>query len=245
MTSTLEAPDAPPALSRRRTDIVFVTIVLGMLMAALDQTIVSTALPTIVAELGGAGHMAWVVTAYMLTEVVATVLAGKFGDIFGRKLMFQLGAVLFVAGSVAGLSQDMFLLIVGRAIQGVGGGGLMVTAMALIADVIPLRERGKYQGAMGAVFGVTTVLGPTLGGLFLGSAILLAAFVRVESRAAEPMLPMSLVDRFRKVWRGWLDDQLEDWTFADPADRALLDQALGSIAGKLLDDRRNHLAAHA
>ncbi|WP_194291119.1 MDR family MFS transporter [Nocardia aurantia] len=147
--------------------VVFLTIMLGMLMAALDQTIVSTALPTIVADLGGAGHMAWVVTSYLLAEAVTTALAGKFGDLFGRKRVFQVSGLIFIIGSiVAGMAHGMFLLIVARAIQGVGAGGLMVTSMALIADVIPLRDRGKYQGAMGAVFGVTTVLGPTLGGLF-------------------------------------------------------------------------------
>nr|WP_067669369.1 MDR family MFS transporter [Nocardia miyunensis] len=152
-------------------NVVFVTIMLGMLLAALDQTIVSTALPTIVTDLGGSGHMSWVVTAYMLTEAVATVLAGKFGDLFGRKVVFQTGAIVFVAASaVAGVAQNMTMLIAARAVQGIGGGALMVTAMALIADVIPLKQRGKYQGAMGAVFGVTTVLGPTLGGLFTDHA---------------------------------------------------------------------------
>ncbi|MEX2985776.1 DHA2 family efflux MFS transporter permease subunit [Streptomyces sp. C36] len=170
-TATATAPPAPPALGRRRTNLVFVTIVLGMLLAALDQTIVSTALPTIVADLGGGGHMAWVVTAYLLAETVSTVLVGKFGDLFGRKVVFQVSAVVFVGGSVfAGAATSMPMLIAARAVQGVGGGGLMVTAMALIADVIPLRERGKYQGALGAVFGVTTVVGPTLGGVFTDHA---------------------------------------------------------------------------
>ncbi|MFI1798887.1 DHA2 family efflux MFS transporter permease subunit [Streptomyces sp. NPDC020379] len=167
---TADVP-APPELGRRRTNLVFVTIVLGMLLAALDQTIVSTALPTIVADLGGGGHMAWVVTAYLLAETVSTVLVGKFGDLFGRKVVFQLSAVVFVGGSVfAGAANSMLMLIAARALQGIGGGGLMVTAMALIADVIPLRERGKYQGALGAVFGVTTVVGPTLGGIFTDHA---------------------------------------------------------------------------
>lgn len=168
---TAEVPAPPPELSRRRINLVFVTIVLGMLLAALDQTIVSTALPTIVADLGGGGHMAWVVTAYLLAETVSTVLVGKFGDLFGRKVIFQLSAVVFVGGSVfAGAANSMLMLIAARALQGIGGGGLMVTAMALIADVIPLRERGKYQGALGAVFGVTTVVGPTLGGVFTDHA---------------------------------------------------------------------------
>src|SRR6476646_4251410 len=149
----------PLELSRVQMNVIFVTILLGMLLSALDQTIVSTALPTIVGDLGGAGHIAWVVTAY--------VLAGKFGDLFGRKRIFQISVLIFIVGSFfCGLANDMTTLIIFRAVQGVGGGGLAVTATALIGEVIPLRDRGKYQGALGAVFGVTTVLGPLLGGLF-------------------------------------------------------------------------------
>ncbi len=163
-----EASGGEPArLSRAQMNIIFVTILLGMLLSALDQTIVSTALPTIVSDLGGAGHMSWVVTAYMLAETISTVLAGKFGDLFGRKRVFQISVLIFIVGSFfCGFADDMTTLIIFRAIQGIGGGGLAVTATALIGEVIPLRERGKYQGALGAVFGVTTVLGPLLGGLF-------------------------------------------------------------------------------
>jgi EmrB/QacA subfamily drug resistance transporter len=156
-----------PELSERTKHVIFATIVLGMLISALDQTIVSTSLPSIVGDLGGAGHVSWVVTAYLLAETIVTIVAGKLGDLFGRKLVFQLSITVFVVGSIlSGLAQNLDWLVAARALQGLGGGGLTVTATALIGDVIPLRERGRYQGALGAVFGVTTVLGPLLGGFF-------------------------------------------------------------------------------
>ncbi|WP_086848301.1 MDR family MFS transporter [Amycolatopsis kentuckyensis] len=171
MTATAEVtPDAaaPPALSRGRVNAVFGAVLLGMLLAALDQTIVGTALPTIVGDLGGAGHLSWVVTSYLLAETIMTVVVGKLGDLFGRKLMFQLSVIVFGIGSFcAGFADSMVWLIVWRAVQGLGGGGLMVTSTALIADVVPLRERGKYQGVLGSVFGVVTVAGPMLGGFFV------------------------------------------------------------------------------
>jgi len=161
------SPEEPGSVDRRTMRLVFTTVALGMLLAALDQTIVSTALPSIVGDLGGARHLSWVVSSYLLADTVATVLAGKFGDQFGRKRIFQVAAATFVvASALCGLAQDMLWLIAWRAVQGFAAGLLMVTAMAVIADVIPLRERGKYQGALGAVFGVTTVVGPLLGGLF-------------------------------------------------------------------------------
>jgi EmrB/QacA subfamily drug resistance transporter len=161
-------PAAPVQVSRQRINAVFGAVALGMLLAALDQTIVSTALPTIVGDLGGAGHLSWVVTGYLLAETVSTALIGKFGDLFGRKQMFLLSVVVFLIGSFCcGFANSMTWLIGWRAVQGLGAGGLLVTSSALIADVIPLRERGKYQGALGSVFGVVTVIGPLLGGLFV------------------------------------------------------------------------------
>lgn len=142
-------------------------LLLGLLLAALDQTIVSTALPTIVSDLGGLEHLSWVVTAYLLASTAATPLWGKLGDQYGRKRLFQTAIVIFLIGSaLCGMAQNMPELIGFRALQGLGGGGLMVLSMAIVGDIVPPRERGRYQGLFGAVFGATSVLGPLLGGLF-------------------------------------------------------------------------------
>ncbi|PJK23358.1 MDR family MFS transporter [Mycolicibacterium goodii] len=167
--SPASAPPQPPEvlLSTRRRNLVFLAVLLGMLLAALDQTIVATALPTVVADLGGAGHQSWVVTSYLLASTIVTAVVGKVGDLFGRKVVFQAAVLFFLVGSVlCGLSGSMSMLVASRALQGIGGGAMMVTATALIGEVIPLRDRGRYQGALGAVFGVTTVIGPLLGGFF-------------------------------------------------------------------------------
>ncbi|GAB2841698.1 MFS transporter [Streptomyces deserti] len=142
-------------------------LLLGMLLAALDQTIVSTALPTIVSELGGMDHLSWVVTAYLLASTAATPLWGKLGDQYGRKKLFQTAIVIFLVGSaLCGMAQNMPQLIAFRAVQGLGGGGLIVLSMAIVGDVVSPRDRGRYQGLFGAVFGAASVLGPLLGGLF-------------------------------------------------------------------------------
>ena len=154
-------------LSHHQILVVMAGLMGGMLLAALDQSIVGVALPRIVSDLGGLEQLSWVVTAYLLTSTAMTPLWGKISDLYGRRIIFQAAITIFIVGSLlCGLSQDMFQLIVFRAIQGIGGGGLFAIAFAVIGDVIPARERGRYQGYFGAVFGVSSVAGPLLGGWF-------------------------------------------------------------------------------
>jgi EmrB/QacA subfamily drug resistance transporter len=158
-------------LPKRRVLVIIAALMLGMFLAALDQTIVSTALPTIVGDLKGGSHLTWVITAYLLSSTVSTPLWGKLGDLYGRKKFFQASIVLFLVGSaLSGLSQSMFELIAFRALQGLGGGGLMVGAQTIVGDIVSPRDRGRYMGLFMAMFGVTTVLGPLVGGLFVDYA---------------------------------------------------------------------------
>ena len=151
----------------RRILVILSALMLGMFLAALDQTIVATALPTIAGDLHGLNHLSWVVTAYLITSTISLPLWGKFGDLFGRKNFFQLAIIIFLIGSMlSGISQSMIELIACRAIQGAGAGGLMVGSQAIIGDIIPPRQRGRYMGYFGAVFGLSSILGPLAGGWF-------------------------------------------------------------------------------
>ncbi|HEX6109863.1 MAG TPA: MDR family MFS transporter [Ktedonobacteraceae bacterium] len=163
--STQEYQPLSATLSRGRLFSILLGVILGMLLAALDQTIVGTALPRIVANLGGLDHYAWVVTAYLLASTVSIPIWGKLSDIYGRRTFFILGMVIFLIGSaLAGTSQDMTQLIIYRSIQGLGAGAMMPIAMAIIGDIFPPAERGKWQGLIVAVFGLASIVGPTLGG---------------------------------------------------------------------------------
>ena len=166
--STAVVAEPPVSLSHRRVLVIIGALILGMFLAALDQTVVATALPTIVGDLHGASHITWVVTAYLLTSTVSTPLWGKLGDQFGRKFFFQAAIVIFLIGSaLTGLSHSMLELIVFRALQGLGGGGLMVGAQTIVGRRGLPAERGRYMGLFMAMFGVTTVIGPLIGGVFV------------------------------------------------------------------------------
>ena len=166
-TAADQTPDVDGYLSHRQILVVMGGLMAGMFLAALDQSIVGTALPRITSELGGLNKLSWVVTAYLLTQTASTPLWGKISDLYGRKLIFQAAIVIFLVGSLlSGMSESIGMLIAFRAVQGLGGGGLFALALATMGDIVPPRERGKYGGYFGAVFGTSSVLGPLLGGFF-------------------------------------------------------------------------------
>ncbi|MBT2248520.1 MFS transporter [Arthrobacter sp. BHU FT2] len=167
-TQTAKAPAGPLLLTQKRIWIIFSALIAGMLLSSLDQTIVSTAMPTIVGKLGGVEHQAWITTAYLLATTIVMPIYGKFGDILGRRNLFLVAIALFTLASVGcALATDFWGFVIFRAIQGLGGGGLMILSQAIIADIVPANERGKYMGPLGAIFGLSAVAGPLLGGFFV------------------------------------------------------------------------------
>jgi EmrB/QacA subfamily drug resistance transporter len=160
--------EGPLLLTKRRIWIIFGALIAGMLLSSLDQTIVSTAMPTIVGELGGVEHQVWVTTAYLLATTLVMPVYGKFGDVLGRRRLFLIAIALFTIASVGcAFAGDFWQLVIFRAIQGLGGGGLMILSQAIIADIVPASERGKYLGPLGAIFGLSAIGGPLLGGFFV------------------------------------------------------------------------------
>ncbi|RLK49486.1 MDR family MFS transporter [Microbacterium telephonicum] len=165
---TVAAGDAPMLLTRRRVWLIFSALIAGMLLSSLDQTIVSTAMPTLVGELGGVEHQVWITSAYILATTIVMPIYGKFGDILGRRSLFLVAIAIFTLASVGcAFATDFWMFVVFRAIQGLGGGGLMILSQAIIADIVPANERGKFLGPLGAVFGLSAVAGPLLGGFFV------------------------------------------------------------------------------
>ncbi|MFJ4295267.1 MDR family MFS transporter [Curtobacterium sp. NPDC089689] len=165
---TRPGTDGPLLLTQRRIWIIFSALIAGMLLSSLDQTIVSTAMPTIVGDLGGVAHQAWITTGYLLASTVVMPIYGKFGDVIGRRNLFLVAIALFTLASLGcAVSTDFWQFVVFRALQGLGGGGLMILSQAIIADIVPASERGKYLGPLGAIFGLSAVGGPLLGGFFV------------------------------------------------------------------------------
>ena len=166
--STTTAPDGPLLLTQKRIWIIFSALIAGMLLSSLDQTIVSTAMPTIVGQLGGVEHQTWITTAYLLATTIVMPIYGKFGDVLGRRNLFLFAIALFTIASIGcAFATDFWAFVIFRAIQGLGGGGLMILSQAIIADIVPANERGKYMGPLGGIFGLSAVAGPLLGGYFV------------------------------------------------------------------------------
>lgn len=166
--TSVTPPDAPMLLTQRRIWIIFSALIAGMLLASLDQTIVSTAMPTLVGQLGGVEDQVWIVTAYLLATTIVMPVYGKSGDVLGRRPLFLLAIAIFTLASIGcAFSTSFWMFVVFRAMQGLGGGGLMILSQAIIADIVPASERGKYLGPLGGIFGLAAVGGPLLGGYFV------------------------------------------------------------------------------
>jgi len=168
VTTLTQTVTQPMLLTQRRIWIIFSALIAGMLLSSLDQTIVSTAMPTIVGELGGVQSQAWITTAYLLATTIVMPIYGKFGDVLGRRNLFLVAIAIFTLASLAcAFATGFWSFVVFRAIQGLGGGGLMILSQAIIADIVPASERGKYLGPLGGIFGISAVAGPLLGGFFI------------------------------------------------------------------------------
>src|ERR1700712_3205849 len=166
--STLSKAAEPLLLTQKRIWIIFSALIAGMLLSSLDQTVVSTAMPTIVGDLGGVEHQAWITTAYLLATTIVMPIYGKFGDVLGRRRLFLVAIALFTLASVGcAFAGGFWAFVIFRALQGLGGGGLMILSQAIIADIVPANERGKYMGPLGGIFGLSAVAGPLLGGYFV------------------------------------------------------------------------------
>ncbi|POH60746.1 MDR family MFS transporter [Arthrobacter glacialis] len=167
MSTAIKAGE-PLLLTQKRIWIIFSALIAGMMLSSLDQTIVSTAMPTIVGKLGGVEHQTWITTAYLLATTIVMPIYGKFGDVLGRRNLFLAAIAIFTLASIGcAFATDFWGFVIFRAIQGLGGGGLMILSQAIIADIVPANERGKYMGPLGAIFGLSAVAGPLLGGYFV------------------------------------------------------------------------------
>lgn len=166
--STTKTPEGPLLLTQKRIWIIFSALIAGMLLSSLDQTIVSTAMPTIVGQLGGVEHQTWITTAYLLATTIVMPIYGKFGDVLGRRNLFLFAIALFTVASIlCAFATSFWAFVIFRAVQGLGGGGLIILSQAIIADIVPANERGKYMGPLGGIFGLSAVAGPLLGGYFV------------------------------------------------------------------------------